>query len=149
MQSNLTITDHHLMSNVVRWRANSQYSTTILCRVLLDAAQTLKNRPLSYVECCQMQSKLAITDLCLISNVVRCRANSQQQTTFSCRVLFDVEQTLHNIQLSNIEYCQMQSKLSITGNYLMSNVVRCRASSQKQTTFLYRVLLDVEQSLNN
>ena len=31
----------------------------------------------------------------------------------------------------------------------MSSVIRCRANSQKQTTILYRVLLDVEQPLNN
>ena len=157
MQSNLSITDHHLMSNVVRWRANSQYSTTILCRVLLDAAQTLKNRPLSYVECCQMQSKLSITDLCLISNVVRCRANSQQQTTFMSSVRAKLSIT-YNFLISSIvrcklsitgnylsklstfltdlsissmsRCCQMQSKLSITDHYLMSSVVRCRGNCQ-------------------
>ena len=40
------------MSSVVRCRANSQKQTTILCRMLLDAEQTLNNRPLSYVEWC-------------------------------------------------------------------------------------------------
>ena len=130
MQSKLSITDHYPMSNVVRCRANSQYSTTILCRVLLDAEQTLKNRPLSYVDCCQMYSKLSISDHYLMSSVIRCRANSQKQTTILCRLLLDVEQTLNNRPLSYVECCQMQSKLSITDNYLMSSVVRCRGNSQ-------------------
>ena len=42
-----------------------------------------------------------------MSNIARCRANSQQQTTALCRVLLDVEQTLNNRQLSNIECCEM------------------------------------------
>ena len=65
-----------------------------------------------------------------MSSVVRCRANSQKQTTILCRVLFrwsanselqttilfrvllDVEQTLNNRQQP------------------MSSVVRCRANSR-------------------
>ena len=64
------------MSSVVRCRANSQQQTTIICRVLLVVEQTLNNRPLSYVECYYMQSKLSKTDHYPMSNVVRCRANS-------------------------------------------------------------------------
>ena len=147
MESKLSIFDHNLMSSVIRCRANSQKqttilcrvlsdveqtlnnSTTILCRVLLDGEQTLKNRPLSYVECCQMYSKLSITDHYLMSSVIRCRANSQKQTTILCRLLLDVEQTLNNRPLSYVECCQMQSKLSITDNNLMSIVIRCKANS--------------------
>ena len=77
-----------------------------------------------------------------MSSVVRCRANSRvlldveetlnnRQSVLS-RMLLDVEQTLNNRSLSNIECCEMEmlSNSHITGNYLISNVVRCRANSQ-------------------
>ena len=138
------------MTSVVRCRANSQLQTTILCRVVLDVEQTLNYKPLSYVQWCQMQSKLSLTDHSLMSSVVRCRRPNQSK--------------LNNRTLSYVECCQMQSKLSITdlylmsrsvvrcranSQYLMSSGVRCRANSQLQTTILCRVLLDVEQTLDN
>ena len=69
-----------------------------------------------------------------MSSVIRCRANSQKQTTILCRMLLDVEQTLNNRPLFYGECCLMESKLSITDHYLMSSVildaVKCRANSQ-------------------
>ena len=73
--------------------------------MLLDGEQTLNIRPQSYVECYQMQSKLSKTDHYPMSNVVRCRANSQYQTTILCRVLLDAEETLKNRPLSYVECC--------------------------------------------
>ena len=137
------------MSNVARCRANSQQQTTAVCRVLLDVEQTVNNRPVFYVECWQMQSKLSITDHFLMASVVRCSANSQQQNNIICRMVTDVGQTVDNRLLYFVEFCQMQGKLSTTYNYLMSSVVRCRANSQQQASILYRVLLGGEQTLNN
>ena len=67
-----------------------------------------------------------------MSSVIRCRANSQKQTTILCRMLLDVEQTLNNRPL-----------------FLWRVLFDGRANSQLQTTILCRVLLDVEQTLNN
>ena len=71
-----------------------------------------------------------------MSSVIRCRANSQKQTTILCRMLLDVEQTLNNRPLFYGECCLMESKLSITDHYLMSSVVRCRANSQITDNYL-------------
>ena len=52
-----------------------------------------------------------------MSSVVRCRANSQKQTTILCRMLLDVEQ--------------------ISAEQITDHTIICR------------VVLDVEQTLNN
>ena len=64
-----------------------------------------------------------------MSSVVRCRANSQKQTTILCRMLLDVEQTLNNRPLSSgvmsSVVLDVESKLSTLNNRPLSYVECC------------------------